>query len=112
MLLLCALFLGVSKGAAKIAFPHPLESMSGFSTNIRSVGMLIAHCIRRRRVARTRDRGRNSPFALVSFLGCPGCLEHLIVLRFFDSFFDKLRALAPPFAILVFTKRLRRMVSD
>ncbi len=52
-------------------------------------------------------------FAFVPFLGCPGCLEHLIVLRFFDSFFDnKLRTLAPPFAILVFAKRLRRVMPD
>ena len=46
---------------------------------------------------------------MVAFLGRPGCLEHLIVLRFFDSFFDKLRTLAPPFAILVFAKRLRHV---
>lgn len=51
-------------------------------------------------------------FALVPFLGRPGCLEHLIVLRFFDSFFDELRTLAPPFAILVFAKRLRRVMPD
>ena len=51
-------------------------------------------------------------FALVPFLGFSSCLEHLIVLRFFDSFFYKLRTLAPPFAILVFAKRLWRVMPD
>jgi hypothetical protein len=39
-------------------------------------------------------------------------LKHLIVLRFFDSFFNKLRALAPSFAILILAKRLRRVMAD
>ena len=44
----------------------------------------------------------NSRFASILFLRRPGRLEHLIVLRFFDSFFDQLRTLASSFAILVF----------
>ena len=53
-----------------------------------------------------------SPFTSVPFLGRPGCLEHLVVLRLFCPFFDKLRTLASPFAILVFAKRLRRVASS
>lgn len=51
-------------------------------------------------------------FALVPFLSCPGCLEHLIVLRLFDSFFEKLRTLAASFTILNFAKPLRRVMAD
>src|SRR5262245_13629327 len=44
-------------------------------------------------------------------LGRSGCLEHLIMLRFSDPLFDEVRTLDPPFAGLVFAKRLRRMTS-
>jgi hypothetical protein len=51
-------------------------------------------------------KGRESflPFVAVPLKGVPGCLEHLIVLCFLDPFFDKLRALASSFTILVFSE--------
>ena len=41
----------------------------------------------------------------VALLVCPGCLTHLIVLRFADAFFEKLRTLAPSIVIFVSSVR-------
>ena len=40
----------------------------------------------------------------VAVLVCPGCLTHLIVLRFADAFFEHLRTLAPALGIFVFSE--------
>ena len=47
----------------------------------------------------------------VALLVCPGCLTHLIVLRFADAFLEHLRALAPSFGIFIFTERFRCLAS-
>ena len=52
---------------------------------------------------------RESCFQFVVLLCGLGRAKHLIVLCFADPFFEKLRTLAPPFAILVFAKRLRHV---
>ena len=41
----------------------------------------------------------------VALLFCPGCLAHLIVLRFGDAFLEHLRTLAPSLVIFVFSAR-------
>ena len=40
----------------------------------------------------------------VALLVCPGCLTHLIVLRFGDAFFEHLRTLAPSLGIFIFSE--------
>src|SRR6266700_1032622 len=39
-----------------------------------------------------------------ALLVCPGCLTHLIVLRFGNAFLEHLRTLAPAFGIFVFSE--------
>src|SRR5436190_19237050 len=59
--------------------------------------------IRDNRVASER-RARELRFWFVALLVCPGCLTHLIVLRFGDAFFEHLRTLAPSLGIFVFSE--------
>src|SRR5947207_8585828 len=47
---------------------------------------------------------RESWLGFVALLVCPGCLTHLIVLRFGDAFFEHLRTLAPSLGIFVFSE--------
>src|SRR5206468_3723910 len=42
----------------------------------------------------------------VALLVCPGCLTHLIVLRFADAFFEHLSTLAPSLGIFIFAEGL------
>src|SRR5213080_3438985 len=59
--------------------------------------------IRDNRVASER-RARELRFWFVALLVCPGCLTHLIVLRFADAFFEKLGTLAPSLGIFIFAE--------
>src|SRR5207237_3619946 len=51
-------------------------------------------------------RGCRSPLWVwfVALFVRPGCLAHLIVLRFADAFFDKLGTLAPSLGIFIFSE--------
>jgi hypothetical protein len=54
----------------------------------------------------TQLRSNRSALCLwfVAVLVCPGCLTHLIVFRFGDAFFEKLRTLAPSLGIFIFSQ--------
>ena len=52
----------------------------------------------------TVARARESLLWFVVLLVRPRCLTHLIVLRFADAFFEKLRTLAPSLGIFVFSE--------
>ena len=56
----------------------------------------------------TVARARELWFWFVALLVCPGCLTHLIVLRFGDAFFEHLRTLAPSLGIFIFSELERR----
>src|SRR6266404_9303429 len=51
-------------------------------------------------------RARELWLWFVALLVRPGCLTHLIVLRFGDAFFEKLRTLAPSLGIFIFSERV------
>jgi hypothetical protein len=51
-------------------------------------------------------RARQLWLWFVALLVCPGCLTHLIVLRFSDAFFEKLGTLAPSLGIFIFSERV------
>src|SRR4029077_17013514 len=59
---------------------------------------------RARTVGTTVAVSRKSWFQLVAVLVCPGCLTHLIVLRFADAFFEHLRTLASSLGIFIFSE--------
>ena len=49
-------------------------------------------------------RARELWLSFVALFVCPGCLTHLIVLRFGDAFFEHLRTLAPSLGIFIFSE--------
>src|SRR5207247_8876394 len=65
---------------------------AGSGTDFSSQGVIIA------------ARARELWLWFVALLVCPGCLTHLIVLRFGDAFFEHLRTLAPSLGIFIFSE--------
>ena len=61
--------------------------------------------------AHIRSPSRQLWFQFVATLVRPGCLTHLIVLRFAHAFFEHLRTLAPSLGIFVFSDGVRRLPS-
>ena len=56
------------------------------------------------RVAQITRRARELSLWSVALLVCPGCLTHLIVLRFADAFLEHLRTFAPSLGIFIFSE--------
>ena len=59
----------------------------------------------------TTARARELWFWFVALLVRPGCLTHLIMLRFVDAFFEHLRTLASSLGILIFSEGICRLPS-
>ena len=91
------LFLDLSSDVA--GFRVPLNMIPNFEFVFHLLAIRVLHLFRMFAFDRQ--------FASVAFLGRPGCVGHLVLLRFSYPFFDELRSLAPPFAVLVFAKRHR-----
>ena len=59
----------------------------------------------------TVARGCELSLWFVALLVCPGCLTHLIVLRFVDAFLEHLRTFASSLGIFVFSEGVCRLPS-
>src|SRR5205814_6882779 len=68
----------------------------------------VKACKKRQRAAAlpvaSERRARELWFWFVALLVRPGCLTHLIVLRFADAFFEHLRTFAPSLGIFIFSE--------